>query len=862
MKALRLFFAWLVATAPLGALEIAVSPDGPIRSLAAARDAVRAARAQGDASPARVVFADGSYPLEEAVVFEPRDSGVSYEAAPGARPVFTGGKKITGWQAGADGVWTARVDPGWRFEALWVDGRRATRARTPNTGFLQAMGQPTEFIAGVPRTGDAGHTLLAVEKKHAETLAQLSPEDLREVNVLVRFSWDMNRHRLAGVRAGDGTLQFTGPLRGPFFSLAPFHNLQLENYRAALDAPGEWFLARDGTLSYLGDEPREVWAPVAPQWLVLRGEAGKNAFVEKLAFRGLSFRHQAWTLPEGGAFFGQAEAKLLAAIEADGAREIVFERCELAHTLTTAAWFRRGCRDITLRQCHLHDLGAGGVKIGDPGMAQPGPEHTSHVLVENTIIHGGGRHFPGGIGATIFHASDCTLRHCDIGDFYYSAVSIGWTWGYQPNACARNVVEYCRLHHLGWGQMSDLGAVYTLGPQPGTVIRGCHIHDVGCHAYGGWGLYNDEGSTGIVWENNLVRGTQDGGYHQHYGRGNIVRNNIFAFQKEVQIRRSKPEEFLAFAFVQNIVLFEEGRLFGHLDKNWFDGRVHTERNVYWRTGGRPFDLAGKTWDEWRHFGHDAESVIADPLFTAPEKGDWTLRPESPALRLGFKPFDWRLAGVTGDAAWRTLAAREMPPMVYGTKPKPPPLALHDGFEQTPVGGTPMQARLYRSAQTLGVVASGAWAGRHCLELRDGPEVEPAFNPHFNYAPGHARGTTRVAFAVKCEPGFHLIHEWRDDATPYRTGPMLEFQDGVIRVPGRKLAEFAPGEWFLVEVTAKVGADADGTWSCTLARPGQPPQRFTGLPFAKPMGELQWLGFIGAGRAAAKAWLDEIEIETR
>ena len=848
---------FILAVASAQALDVHVSLDGPVSTLAGARDAVRAAREKGDTSAARVVISNGTYALTEAVVFEPRDSGVSYEAAAGAKPVFSGGKTITGWKKEGD-VWTTKTDL--KFDALWINGQRAQRARTPNTGFIQAMGQPTAPV--VASTGEPGHTLLSVAPEFAGPLAALSPEEAHDVNVLVYFNWDMNRHRLAAAKS-DGTLQFTGPLRGPFFSLAPFHNMRLENYRAALDAPGEWFLGRDGTLSYMGEKPVDAWVPVAPQWLIFRGDAKKDTLVKGITFRGLSFRHQGWTLPEKGAFFGQAENMLISAIEADGARELVFEDCEFAHTLTTAAWFRRGCRDITLRKCHIHDLGAGGVKIGDPAITQAGPEHTSHVLVENTIISGGGRHFPGGIGAVIFHASDCTLRHCDIGDFFYSAVSIGWTWGYRATACARNVVEDCHLHHLGWAEMSDLAAVYTLGPQPGTVIRGCHVHDIGCLSYGGWGLYNDEGSTGILWENNLVHDTQDGGYHQHYGRGNIVRNNIFAFQREVQIRRSKPEEFMAFAFEQNIVIFKEGQLFGHVDKNWFDGRVHLERNVYWKLGGKPFSFAGKTWGDWQFWGHDAESVIADPMFADAEHGDYSLSPKSPALKLGFKPFDWRNAGVTGEA-WRKLAARPLPPMVYGAKPKAPALKLSDGFETTAIGGQPTQTGGCKKSDILRIVGEGAATGARCLQLTDGPQVEPTFDPHFYYHPGHDKGTTRVAFSVKLEPGFHLVHEWREerniDGKAYQSGPMLSFHKGALSIPGRKLCDIPSNVWLRIELTAKIGDERDNTYTLTLTESGKPAQRFEKLPFvSNDCTKLEWLGFIGAGKEAAKAWIDDVEI---
>ena len=103
----------------------------------------------------------------------------------------------------------------------------------------------------------------------------------------------------------------------------------------------------------------------------------------------------------------------------------MFEGCEFEHTLTNVAWFRRGCHDVTVRHCLLTDLGGGGVKIGDPAVALAGPQQSDHVSVEDSIIHSGGRYFLGSIGVTIFHASDCTIRHCDIGDFFYTAISIG-----------------------------------------------------------------------------------------------------------------------------------------------------------------------------------------------------------------------------------------------------------------------------------------------------------------------------------------------------------------------------------------------------------------------------------------------------
>ena len=863
-----------LAAASAHALTFQVAPSGELPSLTAARDAIRARKAQGAlAEDVHVVIAEGTYALTEPVVFEPQDGGtaehpISYGAAPGAHPLFTGGKKIAGFKAGADGVWTVQVDPAWKFEALWVNGERAIRARTPNAGYFEATGSPAAPLPDAPLNGALEQCAINVSPDDAASLAGLSAEELRDTNVIVYHSWQTSRHRLAGLDAARGTLQFTGPARSPFFQLEPYHRLQFENYRAALDAPGEWFLARGGTLFYIprpGEKPEtaEVIAPVAPQWLVMHGDAETDQRVEHLRFSGLRFAHQNYTLPEVGWSSGQADPELLAAIHLDGARDIVFADCEFAHTLTHAIRFGHGCTDSRIVHSHFHDLGGGGVYIGETAIPKDERGATGRITLDNCILQAGGRHFPGAIGVWIGHSADNAITHCDIGDWYYSAISIGWTWGYHASPCDGNRVEFCHLHHLGWSVLSDLGAVYTLGPQPRTAIRGCRVHDISCSSYGGWGLYNDEGSTGIVWENNLVYRTQSGGYHQHYGRENIIRNNIFAFAKEVQVRRSRPEDFLAFTFEKNIVVFDEGKLLGHLDANWRDGNYKLDHNLYWRTDGQPFDFAGKDFAAWQAAGNDAASLIADPLFADAKNGDFQLRENSPAAKIGFVPFDPAQAGVTGDQAWKRLAeARTYPPMTFGEKPAAPPLVLHDGFENTAPQGRVRFARVSDGGRkdSVQVVEENPSAGKRCLKITDGPDLQPAFNPHFYYVPGHHGGTTRVAFDVKVEPAIHWIHEWRNDAAPYRTGPMVMIENGKLSIPGRALLDVPANAWLHLEITAALGEKSTATWSLAVTLPGSEPQRFDGLKFVHPeMKTLDWLGFVSAGTEVASWWLDDLDI---
>lgn len=286
---------------------------------------------------------------------------------------------------------------------------------------------------------------------------------------------------------------------------------------------------------------------------------------------------------------------------------------------------------------------------------------TGNNIISDNIIRHYGEIYASSVGVMLMNSFDNLVAHNEICFGFYSGISVGREWGYQRSISWGNKIVFNRIYNIGQGLLSDMGAIYTLGVSPGTVIVNNLIHDVSSHSYGGWGIYNDEGSTHIVIENNIVYNTKYAPYNINYTKELTVRNNIFALGSLQQLDRGRTEPHRSLYFENNIIYWKQGVLF---EGDWEDkpylfhfgpgkkgereetSTFDADWNLYFNPL-KPLDsitFHGHSFADWKEMGKDVHSVYADPLFEDPEKFDFRLKPGSPALQLGFREIDMSQVG--------------------------------------------------------------------------------------------------------------------------------------------------------------------------------------------------------------------------
>ena len=650
--------------------------DGPFATIDRARQAVHDLKVSARLTePVTVYLRGGRYELAEPLTFDAGESApVTYAGFPGETPILDGGTRIRDWRIesspllsgeGSGVRWVADLPEvaagNWHFKQLWVNGQRRPRARLPKVGpeperrhFYQITGRSSgaDFFNGA-NTFQVGPDVIDPNWRN-----------LQDVEIVLLHYWIEERLPIESYEAETHTITSS---RTSVMTIKQLDYFYVENVFEALTEPGEWYLDRvAGKLYYLpmpGETPAtvEVYAPRLEQLLVLQGQPSEGLFVEFLRFEGLTFEHTEWSRPPVGsgpawtkaanvapaAFWAQAAAAAPAVLLLKGARYCAIEDCAVRHTGFYAIELADGCLSNRVVGNELFDLGAGGVKQNGAPTFHDINLVTGKNRITDNHIYEAGRVFHSGVGVLSQNAFDCDISHNHIHDLFYSGISCGWVWGYAENISKNNRIEHNHIHHLGFGWLSDMGGIYTLGVQPGTVVRGNWIHDVERAIYGGWGIYLDEGSSDMTVENNVCHDLSSQPFHTHYGRANVVRNNMFAFGHDSQVVLSKGESHISFALERNIIVTGGAPIFaGGYANNDIQRYIESDRNLFWGVD-RPwrFSQADDTLESWQKSGHDAHSAVADPLFEDVAARDFTLDPASPALALGFQPIDLSGVGV-------------------------------------------------------------------------------------------------------------------------------------------------------------------------------------------------------------------------
>lgn len=659
-----------------GAHDLVVSPDGddraagtidaPLRTIGEAKTRLRELCGT-DAGSVCVWLREGDYPQTGTIVFDGNDlPNVTYCAYPGESVSITGGSVLRGgWEpVEVNGVqaWVRTADA--PFTALYGEaGRNVRRTRLPQTGYYYVKDQCLEGALYTEETTPWKNYLLG-ECAFVADMNDLQdlPQYRNASDILVRMFhyWKDEMLPLRSYDPETGVVTST-----KYCSMSPHTGDRyiLENVFEALDEPGEWYFDRAQMRLYY-----VPFADETPETTVLYTGAVEKLMridgTDGLRFEGIAFRDCGWhaLLPEEltdfhpGVEHPQAAYSTPACITVCNAKNVSFDACAFLNIGFSALRLGDNVQDCSVTRTHFRNIGGNAVYIS--GANAENSTTTRNIEISDNLIEQYGRNWANAIGVFSTHARDLTIAHNEICDGYYTAISVGWVWGYGFSVTQNNRICDNLIYNIGQGWLSDMGGIYTLGMQPDTVVSGNVIHDVaadpGEGGYGGWGVYLDEGSSYIVVEKNLVYACGSQGFHQHYGKENVVRNNILADNAQGQIRITRVEEHVSDRFERNIIVGNNRAMFSGVGRQkWTE-----DRNLYWdtvrgawvRSTMKANDVnvpaLPMLWNRlWmRVTGHYTHAVFADPWFRNAAQGDYTLADNSPALSTGFVPWNTSEAG--------------------------------------------------------------------------------------------------------------------------------------------------------------------------------------------------------------------------
>jgi len=653
----------------MGKYDLIVSPDGsdtnkgtlesPLKTLKGAKEKLKALKGITN-EEITVWFRAGTYLFTEELSFDSSDySNVTYRSYPNEEVVFSGSVDFTEWTPtiiNATKAFVTDVDTdNLYFRSLFKGDKRLSVSKWPKTGSFtvtEAKDEDSFNADDVNGGNESGFFDL-----HAAFYTDKTRDfiNLSDVNVRIMHKWCDDILPLHLTDASTGRVEVTKPAA---MSIEKGDNFVYENVREALTEPGEWYLDRaEKKLYYIPEKDESadtlvLSAPVTQKFIEING-------VSDITFSGIKFKNTDWDFVSGNAWISkldethplysnikynpthpQAAYETPAVINVTNSTGVNFINCEFKNLSNTAIKYNTGSKNSVVKSCLFDQIGGNAIFIDGPFEI---PAKTTNVDVTDCHISYYGRIYNNSIGVLITHATDCDITYNEIHDGWYTAVSVGWNWGYTNNPTNNSQIKNNLIYNIGNGWLSDMGGIYTLGIQPDTVISGNIIHNVGCYegstGYGGWGIYLDEGSSNITVEKNLVYDCSSNSLHQHYGKDNMIRNNIFAFSDDGQVLITRKEDHNSLYLYNNILVSEDEAMYKTaVKKDWFTDN----NNIYWDyvNEKKIFSDSNISVKKMQNNGYYNNALISDPCFRDAENRDFKINPDSPVFETNFEVWEY------------------------------------------------------------------------------------------------------------------------------------------------------------------------------------------------------------------------------
>ena len=464
----------------------------------------------------------------------------------------------------------------------------------------------------------------------------------------------------------------------------------VENTLEELDEPGEWALnTKQGKLYLWPRNESPVVAPKLTELIRIEGEIDidgpQDKPVRNLHFRGLTFMHgERYTIAENDAGL-QHDWDMLdkanALVRLRGAEHCKIENCRFAHSGSGAIRVDLHGQHNEISGNVIEDMGGAGVLLSGYG---PGTKDVNRKnLVYNNHIHHIGRvysHSPGimiwqsgenRVANNLVHHTPYTgiiISGCMTGFFKKRGRELGRTIrrqeiGQLPKQPSLdqvrpflhthdNMIEQNEIHHA-MEELGDGNAIYIRGAGAGNVIRRNYIHHLVAPMIMQAAIRTDGGQMDTTISENLIyKCTSQGIILKLNNRceNNIVADVIAPPRGYYLAVREGP---MTGASIKRSIFYSSSDTCTFIDelppgkgRTTEDRRgralamskqAETDHNIYYCAANRKVGM--QMLEKQRKDGVDSGSSASDPMFVDPTNGDFRLKPDSPALKLGFVALD-------------------------------------------------------------------------------------------------------------------------------------------------------------------------------------------------------------------------------